>query len=348
MNDDHEGGPSRGARAWALPVLLLAALLLVSPHGAAAAEAAGRLVSAVGEVRAIDADGVERLLERGDEVQVGDTVVVGSRSTAQLRMRDQALIDLEAESRFRIERYEYRDGDNDSAVMRFLRGALRTVTGAIGKKPDDTYRMETPVATIGVRGTQYALQLCDVRCAREDRPPGLYGRVDEGVISVTNRAASKLFERNEYFHVADRDVAPREIVSPPEGILDGGAVAAGDLQGLDGDLALEGDLLAGDDSLLSLGGGLLENGGELVDTTLTNTLITTGNLLDNGGEVVGSTLEGDVTGAAGDLMGTTDDLLNDGGNLVEDSVSGVEETSDDLIDDTTGILLDEEGNLLGL
>lgn len=309
MNDDHEGGSSRGARAWALPVLLLAALLLVSPHGAAAAEAAGRLASAVGEVRAIDADGVERPLERGDEVHVGDTVVVGSRSAAQLRMRDEALIDLEAETRLLIERYDYRDGDNDSAVMRFLRGALRTVTGAIGKSPDDTYRMETPVATIGIRGTQYALQLCDVRCAREDRPPGLYGRVDDGAISVANRAASVVFTKNEYFHVADRDTAPREIVRPPEGILDGGAVAAGDLEGLEDDLALEADLLDLGGGLLDTTGSLLDAGGDLVDTTLMDTLDTTDSLLDDGGGLVDDTLSGEEDG----------DLLNDeeDGDLLE-------------------------------
>lgn len=301
----------RYARAWALPMLLpllMAALLLAFPHGAAAAEPAGRLISSVGEVSAIDANGVERRLERGDDIYPRDTVAVGARAGAQLRMRDQALVDLEARSRFAIERYDFGGEDGDSAVMRFLRGAVRTVTGLIGKKPGDTYRMKTPVATIGVRGTQYALQLCDVRCAREDRPPGLYGRVDEGAISVSNRAASTVFTRNEYFHVADRDVAPREIVRPPAGILDGGAVSGGELEGLEGDLALSGDLLDLGDGLLDTTDSLLGTGGDLADATLMDTLDTSDSLLDDGGDLLGDTLGGEEDG---DLLSTEEDGLLD-------------------------------------
>lgn len=321
MNVEHDTKSTGAARAWALPALLpllLAVLLLALPQGAAAAEPAGRLISSVGSVTAIGADGMERPLARGDEVYPRETVVVGARASAQLRMRDEALIELEQESRFVIERYDYGDTDGDSAIMRFLRGVVRTVTGAIGKKPGDTYRMETPVATIGIRGTQYALQLCDMRCAREDRRPGLYGRVDEGAIAVTNRAASEVFTKNEYFYVADRDVAPEEIVRPPAGILDGGAVSAGTLEGVDDDLALEGELL-------DLDGGLL-------DATLTDTLALGGGLLDDGGALVGSTLTG--------TLDTSGSLLEGGGSLVDGTVDGVQ--------DTTGILLDDAGNLLNL
>ena len=40
--------------------------------------------------------------------------------------------------------------------MRFLKGALRAVSGLIGKQKREQYRMDTAVGTIGIRGTEYA------------------------------------------------------------------------------------------------------------------------------------------------------------------------------------------------
>lgn len=301
--------------------LLLAAVLLAAPGTAAAADAAGRVVSAVGTVHAIGADGDSRTLERGDSVHAGDTLRLGDRASAQLRMRDDALIDLEAGTRFVIERYES-DDDGGSAVMSFLAGALRTVTGAISRATEDEYRMQTPVATIGVRGTQYALEFCEQRCARRGEPTGLYGRVDEGTIGVSNDAASVAFTRNEYFVVTARDEAPREIVRPPEGVLAGGAIGRGErLVSGDEELLLEDDLLSStSDTLLDTTDTLLGTGGALIGTTLD----TSGDLLGDAGGL----LDGD----GGGLLGGDDgSLLEDSVDTVDDTVDSTEDTLEDLL-----------------
>lgn len=324
--------------------LLLAVALLVSPGIAAAADAAGRVVSAVGTVHAIGADGDSRTLERGDSVHAGDTLRLGERASAQLRMRDDALIDLEAGTRFVIERYESGD-DGGSAVMSFLAGALRTVTGAISKAGEDEYRMQTPVATIGVRGTQYALELCEQRCARRGEPTGLYGRVDEGAIGVSNDAASVEFTRNQYFVVTARDEAPREIVRPPESVLAGGAIGRGErLVSSDDEILAEEDLLSStSDTLLDTTGTLLDTGGTLIE----GTLATSGELLEGTGELLGDAgglLDGDggglLDGGGGGLLG------GDDGSLLEDSVDTIDNTVDDTVDSTEDTLDTLEEDLL--
>lgn len=304
---------------------LMALLLLIMAATAGAAEPAGRVIFSRGDITAVDADGVQRALVRDDVIYPGDTVRTAAQSMVDLRMRDDALISLDPESRFAVERYDLGDGTGSNAVMRFLRGALRTITGAIGKKEADTYQMHTPVATIGVRGTEYALQLCDAGCASEDRPAGLYGRVDEGAISVANEAASEVMTEGDYFYVADSDTAPTRLVRPPDGIL-GIAPANGD--GI-------GALAATDDGLLDTSGSLL------LDTT--DTLLGTGGtLLQTGGGLLET--GGDLLEAGGDLLEGTGDLLEQGGGLLEVG-GGLLDTGGGLLD-TGGALLDSGGGLL--
>ena len=43
-------------------------------------------------------------------------------------------------------------------LFNFIRGGMRTVSGAIGKVNRSNYSVKTPVATIGIRGTSYAAE----------------------------------------------------------------------------------------------------------------------------------------------------------------------------------------------
>lgn len=259
-------------RRWlaAAGLLLLAALLL--PGQAAAATAVGRVISANGDVTAVRAGESARSLSRGDAVHEGDEIRTGPAGRAQIRFVDEGLFNLSPATRFAVDRYRAADEEADtggSAVLSFLRGALRTITGAIGDGEEDTYRMNTPTATIGVRGTGYALQYCDAAaCAAEfGGQPGLYGRVDDGGIRVDTPRGSAEFGAGSYFFVAEGGV-PEPILQPPPGILDGGedeAAGPGEV-GRDGD-GIEITLLneRDDDGILPGGGEPVFEAGDLFD-----------------------------------------------------------------------------------
>lgn len=53
------------------------------------------------------------------------------------------------------------------AYFRLLKGGFRAVSGLIGKSDPAEYRVSTPVATIGIRGTDYVVILCDAACASD-------------------------------------------------------------------------------------------------------------------------------------------------------------------------------------
>jgi len=53
------------------------------------------------------------------------------------------------------------------AFFKLLKGGFRAVSGLIGKVDRNEYRISTPVATIGIRGTDYLLILCDAACRND-------------------------------------------------------------------------------------------------------------------------------------------------------------------------------------
>lgn len=198
----------------------LAISCLLLPAVAAAAEPVGRVLVVAGSVTAERGDASTRGLGRRDPVHAGDTIRTGPRGRAQIRFNDGGMLDLEPSSRIEVAEYAGGDGDGN-VVMDFLRGAMRTITGAIGADSGETYRMNTTVATIGVRGTAYALEYCTADCVSRGGEAGLYGRVDAGTVTVDGPGGTGRFDQEQYF-VIPEDGAPERIVAPPDGILEGG------------------------------------------------------------------------------------------------------------------------------
>ncbi len=224
-----QGPPQHRPSAGSILAALLACLLFI-PINAAAAEQVGRVLVATGSVTAEQKDASTRALGRRDPIYAGDRIRTAARGRVQIRFEDGAMVDLDPSSTFEVEEYATEDEEGGgSAVMSFLKGAMRTITGAIGSSRGDEYRMNTTVATIGVRGTAYALEYCDAECAEDGGSEGLYGRVDEGEVEVDGPGGTGGFGEGQYFFVPDGG-APERIVAPPDGILDGegGTGAGGD------------------------------------------------------------------------------------------------------------------------
>ncbi len=182
--------PLRAARM-RVSLRLLLVFFLALPCAQALAIDALVLVSS-GAVNAIrtGADGrpVERALRASDEVNAGDQLNTGSDGRVQLRFTDGAIISLQPGSQFRIDEYRYQ-GNSQRGFFSLIRGALRTTSGAIGKRDPRDYEMRTPTATIGIRGTEYIAEftVCDPVCAPGPLA-GLRVAVSEGIVSIANPA----------------------------------------------------------------------------------------------------------------------------------------------------------------
>jgi hypothetical protein len=59
-----------------------------------------------------------------------------------------------------IEQYLYAGNDSDEATLNLVSGGLRVITGAMAKSNPENYKVRTPVALMGVRGTEFSVVLC--------------------------------------------------------------------------------------------------------------------------------------------------------------------------------------------
>lgn len=168
---------------------------VVTTAASAAAPAAATVALITGKGTATGADGTVRALAKGDAVYSGEIVSSGSNSYLNLRFADGGYILLRPRSRFQIEEFHYgpaapaekkpaetaapakpvvtaqaapaAEGVTERAFFRLLKGGFRAVSGLIGHVNRDEYRVATPVATIGIRGTDYEVILCDQVCSKD-------------------------------------------------------------------------------------------------------------------------------------------------------------------------------------
>jgi FecR protein len=131
-------------------------LALVSAAFAGEAGAvAGRVEFAIGGTTVSGPDGRERPLAKGADLDKGDTVRTTENGRAQIRFTDGAYVSLQPNTEFAIRDYNY-EGKTDGSergIFGLARGAMRTVTGLIGRVNRNRYQITTPTATVGIRGT---------------------------------------------------------------------------------------------------------------------------------------------------------------------------------------------------
>jgi FecR protein len=129
--------------------LVLAEALLSPAYGQAPlkvgqAEAIRNQVVSVNEAELIQ-------ISVGDEVVRDETLRTSDDSDARIRLLDDTKLSLGPRSTFKIDRAVYSGDTSYKAItIRLTEGAFRVITGKSDKK---SYRIETPFASIGVRGT---------------------------------------------------------------------------------------------------------------------------------------------------------------------------------------------------
>ncbi len=134
-------------------IALLMAMVAAWP--ATGLAAAGLVQFATGEVSLRRGDATSGVA-KGAEVDAGDVLLTGSAGRAQIRFSDGGLVALYPDSQFTVTRYtDSGDPAQDSFVVNLLRGGMRAVTGLIGKRNPGSYKVITPTAVVGIRGSAF-------------------------------------------------------------------------------------------------------------------------------------------------------------------------------------------------
>lgn len=144
-------------KRWILPGLLTLALA-GNPLPAAETESIGSLRTVQGQVFLLRG-GTERLVAGPERLYQGDVVRTGDKGSVGLLLRDDSAISLGPRSRLALEDFAFAPAQGKlSLVARLFKGTMAFLSGRIAKLSPESVKVETPVATVGIRGTYFLVQ----------------------------------------------------------------------------------------------------------------------------------------------------------------------------------------------
>lgn len=117
--------------------------------------AAGSVQFSTGDVQ-LRRGAVVAAATKGTDVESGDVIVTGAAGRAQIRFSDGGLVALYPDSQFTVTRYaDTGNPAQENFAVSLLQGGMRAVTGLIGKRNPQNYKVTTPTAVVGIRGSAF-------------------------------------------------------------------------------------------------------------------------------------------------------------------------------------------------
>lgn len=169
---------TRIALPFALTALLGLPTGMVQASGEAPANAVGAVSLVVGKAW-VQRPGAEReRIRTGTEIGVYDSIETSTNGHVHIHFVDDALVSVRPSSTLEVLRYDYDAAHPTQSAVKFnlVEGVFRAISGQAAKNARENFRLNTPIAAIGVRGTDFVVS------ADKDAVRAL---VTEGVIVVT-------------------------------------------------------------------------------------------------------------------------------------------------------------------
>lgn len=145
------------------PLALSCALILGAAQVAFAAETqsiVGEAAMVIGVARITSASGQVTAVNRGSPIHVGDRIETESGGHVHVRFVDGGRLSVRPSSRLQVENYSYSAQQPALTAIKFKldEGVVRSITGTWGESARDRFRLNTPVAAIGVKGTDFVVR----------------------------------------------------------------------------------------------------------------------------------------------------------------------------------------------
>lgn len=218
--------PDRLHRRWpdtlyALPSLLLLFLCLLYAQMAEAetrnAEVRiGQILFVHGSARIINIRGEIRTAKAGSFVALGDKVITEAASSLQIQLSDTTYFAVRPKSEVVLDQYQYLNKPEDKVETSVIRGGLRSITGSVGDRNKRAFRLKTPVATIGIRGTDLTLYYIPQGMPNEyGGRSGTYLTLQRGRAFLKNEAGTQDVAPGEAAYTPDARTAPKPTATLP-------------------------------------------------------------------------------------------------------------------------------------
>jgi len=189
-------------------IVALALLSAFAVDRVAAQEAIGTVSRIQGEASGTRG-GTTRALGLNASVDLNEAISTGSAARLEITFKDNTRLTLGENAKLTLDRYAF----NPSAKRKVIRfgvvGAFRFVSGEVSRLARSDVRVTTPVAAIGVRGTEFWAGPID------DQALGVF-RVD-GAVRVSNAAGAQTLNRSgQGTNIARPGAAPGPVTLWPQ------------------------------------------------------------------------------------------------------------------------------------
>ena len=172
----------------------------------------GRVTNLNGEVTVIRADGSRMTLQTGDVVYQGDILETGLEAGIGVLLADGTSLSMGEGARMILDEMVYDpDTQEGNIALSVMKGVFTIVSGEISKTSPEAMMIHTPVATIGIRGTQIGLDFAngkDLTLVMMEEADGFVGEVmiiNDGGAMTLNQA---------YFAVTVNAYAAAPVAAP--------------------------------------------------------------------------------------------------------------------------------------
>ena len=173
---------------------------------AAAGHVIGHVTKLVGTATAMR-NGVSIILNQGDNVEKGDVVQSGSDSTLGVTFIDGTVFGLSSNAKMVLNEMVYDpNGSSNSSLISLVAGTISFVAGETAKHGD--MKIDTPVATMGIRGTAVLVEI-DFSIPGPGSQPGAKFQV---LVEPDGSTGSYiLFDKNTLTPIAEVNKAGQQI-----------------------------------------------------------------------------------------------------------------------------------------
>jgi hypothetical protein len=141
-------------------ILTVVIVFAITSFSAWCADTAGTVKTTSGHATVIRGQGTPLAIAVGQKVFAGDRIVTGPDGYAGITMDDDTRLSVGPKSELLIREFRFDANSNDGAMaLSFLKGTVMVVTGLIAKYAPEKVDLRTLASTIGIRGTEFLVEV---------------------------------------------------------------------------------------------------------------------------------------------------------------------------------------------
>ena len=168
------------ARLWLYALPLLAAVF-AAPQ--VRAQEAGAIERVNGNATIANTANQTRPVRSGDTVRAGETVTTENGGEVLIKFKDDSTMALRQNTSMKITEFRYENKPSDGMLVNLFKGAMRSVSGLVGKAHPTNVKFATSTATVGIRGTDFELAILEQD--EGNTRAGTYNYVNSGETNIS-------------------------------------------------------------------------------------------------------------------------------------------------------------------